>query len=154
MKKTEAVHTELAEIKLSYSTIVKPSQRPKITSSHDVYQVLKSTWDEDKIELLEQFKVLMLNRANRIIGIYDVSSGGLTGTVVDPKLIFVAALKSNAAGIILAHNHPSGNLNPSEADLTLTKKIKEGGKLFDLQVLDHVIMTAEGYKSFADDGLM
>lgn len=92
---------EVAEIQLTYKSKVKPSLRPKITGSKDVYQVLKKYWDENKIEFVEQFKVLLLNRANKVIGIYEVSSGTATGTVADPKSIFVAALKGNACAVIL-----------------------------------------------------
>lgn len=145
---------EIAEIQLMYKTNVMPSLRPKITGSHDAHRLLKSTWDETKIELVEQFKILLLNRANKVLGIYEVSTGGITGTVADPKLIFTAALKAAAVGIILAHNHPSGNLNASQADLELTKKLKEAGRLLDIQVLDHLILTTEKYFSFADEGLI
>ena len=103
---------------------------------------------------MEQFKVLLLNRANKVLGIFEVSSGGSTGTVADPKLIFAAAIKANACGIILAHNHPSGNLQPSQADIDLTKRMKEGGRLLEIQVLDHIIVTTEGYYSFADEGIL
>ena len=145
---------EVAEIQLTYSTTVKPSMRPKISGSRDAYKVLLESWDESKIEFVEQFKVMLLNRANKVLGIFEVSSGSSTGTVADPKLIFAAAIKANACGVILAHNHPSGNLNPSQSDIELTKKTKEGGRFLEIQVLDHVIVTAEGYYSFADEGLL
>ena len=143
---------KIAEIELVYKTKVKASQRPQVTSSKEVYQILLQCWDENKIEFVEQFKVLLLNRAGRILGIYEVSSGGVSGTVADPKLIFSAALKANASSLILAHNHPSGNTKPSEADRQLTRKVKEGGKLLDISVLDHIIVTTEGYRSLADEG--
>jgi DNA repair protein RadC len=98
--------------------------------------------------------IMLLNRANRVIGVYKVSNGGLTGTVADIRLIFVAALKAAAGSIILAHNHPSGNLNPSGEDSRLTQKIKDAGKLLDIQVLDHLILSKEGYFSFADQGMI
>lgn len=145
---------EVAEIQLIYKSNVKPSQRPRISSSKDAYHVLLENWDSSKIEFVEQFKVLLLNRANKALGIFEVSNGSATGTVADPKLIFAAAIKANACGIILAHNHPSGNLQPSQADMDLTKKMREGGKFLEIQVLDHVIVTTEGYYSFADEGLM
>ena len=145
---------QVAEIQLSYKTNVKPSQRPKITSSKDASEVLMHSWDLSKLELVEQFKVLFTNRANKVLGILELSTGGMTATVADPKLIFVAALKAGASGIILSHNHPSGNLKPSQADIDLTRKIKDGGKLLEIQLLDHVIMTTEGYYSFADEGLL
>src|SRR5690606_18084240 len=128
--------TRVAEIKLSYRNKVKPCDRPKVTCSTDSYNVLKESWDTGKIEFVEQFKVLLLNRANRVLGLYEVSTGGVAGTVADPKLIFAAALKACASGIILCHNHPSGNLKPSAADLQLTKKMKQGGELLDIPVLD------------------
>src|SRR5258708_38701082 len=145
---------EVAEIQLSYKSDVKPSLRPKINGAQDAYNVLLESWDDSKIEFVEQFKVLLLNRANKALGVFEVSSGSSTGTVADPKLIFAAAIKANACGIILAHNHPSGNLQPSQADIDLTKKVKEGGKLLEIQVLDHIIITVEGYYSFANDGVL
>jgi DNA repair protein RadC len=145
---------QVAEIQLSYKSHVKPSDRPKITGSNDAYQVLKISWDDSRIELLEQFKVLFTNRANKVLGIFEVSTGGIAGTVADPKIIFVAALKAGATGMILSHNHPSGNLSPSQADIDLTRKLKEGGKLLEVAVLDHIILTSESYYSFADEGLL
>jgi len=145
---------EVAEIQLSYKSNVKPSLRPKITSSRDAYEVLKRVWNDSMIELCEQFKVIFTNRANKVLGVFEVSTGGIAGTVADPKLIFVAALKAGATGLILSHNHPSGNLTPSHADIELTKKIKEGGRLLEIQLLDHLILTSESYFSFADEGLV
>ncbi len=104
----EKKQQRVAEIQLTYKSNVKPSQRPKISGSKDAYNVLVENWDSSKIEFVEQFKVMLLNRANKVLGIFKVSSGGSTGTVADPKLIFAAAIKANACGIILAHNHPSG----------------------------------------------
>jgi DNA repair protein RadC len=143
---------EIAEIELSYKSKVQPSLRPKITSSHEAYEVLKDNWDHSKIEFIEQFQILLMNRANRVLGIYRASSGTTTGCVVDPKSVFVAALKANACAVILAHNHPSGNLTPSQADIDLTKKLVEAGKFLEIQVVDHVILTTESYYSFADEG--
>lgn len=141
---------QAAEIQLSYRSQVKPSQRPRITSSRDAYEVLRANWDESQIEFVEKFKVILLNRANRVLGIYEVSSGSSTGTVADPKQIFCAAIKANACSIIVAHNHPSGNLTASQADIDLTRKIKEGGRFIEIQMLDHLIVTVENYYSFAD----
>jgi len=108
----------------------------------------------DKIELLEEFKILLLNRRNRVLGLMDISQAGLSGTVANPKVIFAAALKCCASGIILAHNHPSGELDPSREDTALTNKIKAGAELLDLKVLDHLIISKDRYYSFADEGLM
>ncbi len=148
----QSLQHQVAEIQLSYKSTVKASLRPKITSSKDAYEVLLQGWDKSKLEFIEQFKVLLLNRANKVLGIFEVSSGGSTGTVADPKLIFAAAIKANACGIIMTHNHPSGNLKPSQADIDLTRKMKDGGKLLEIQVLDHIILTNDGYYSFADEG--
>lgn len=145
---------KLAEIELSYKSNYKASLRPKVSGSNDAYQILLSSWEETKIEFVEQFKILLLNRANRVLGYMTISSGSSTGTVADPKLIFAAAIKANACSIILSHNHPSGNLSPSQADIDLTRKIREGGKILEIQVLDHVIVTSEGYYSFADEGIL
>ncbi len=138
---------------------MKPSLRPKITSSADVVDVLRIKWKKNRIGFVEEFKVLLLTRSSQLIGIVSISQGGLSGTVVDPKLIFAAALKSGANSLILAHNHPSGNLRPSEADIRLTRKMKEAGlarpgQFLDLPVLDHIILTQESYYSFADEGLL
>ena len=143
---------EVAEIKLSYSAKVKNSLRPKVSSSRQVYEVFAQAWDTDRIEFVEDFRVMLLSRANRVLGIVTISSGGTAGTVVDVKLVYVAAIKANASSVILAHNHPSGNLLPSEQDKRLTQRVKEAGRILDIPVLDHVIMTADGYYSFADEG--
>lgn len=144
----------VAEIELSYKTKVKPSERPRVGGSKDAFDILKGTWDESKIEFVEQFKLMLTNRANKVLGILEVSLGGISGTVADPKVIFAAALKGGASGIIVAHNHPSGNLTASQADIDLTRKLKEAGRFLEIPLLDHLIMTTEGYFSFADEGLI
>ncbi len=144
----------VAEIELVYKSKVKASERPKINSAKDAYDIFLKYWDKNKIDFVEQFKILLLNRGNKVLGVYEVSTGGITGTVADPRLIFAAALKANATAIILAHNHPSSNLNPSQADEQLTFKIKEGGKYLDIQVLDHLIVCEESYYSMGDEGLI
>ena len=145
---------KVAEVELVYKTKVKASERPQIKTSHDSFSILKQIWDDNKINMLEQFKVLLLNRANRVIGVYQASSGGITGTIADSRLILATVIKSLAVSIILSHNHPSGNLKPSRADEELTAKIKSACNLHDIKVLDHVIVTSEGYYSFADEGLL
>ena len=146
--------TRVAEVELVYKTKVKASERPKVNSSKDIYNILNQVWDENKIDMLEEFKVIFLNRANRVTGVYDASSGGITGTVADPRLILAAAIKSLSVSIVLSHNHPSGNLKPSRADEELTLKIKEAASYHDIKVLDHIIISSEGYYSFADEGLI
>ncbi len=149
-----AALTTVAELELIYKTKVKPSERPLVTSSKNCYSLLLQTWDENKIDFVEQFKVLLLNRCNRVLGILELSTGGITGTVADIRLIMAAALKANAVAIIISHNHPSGNLKPSKADEDLTRKIKTAGLYLDIRVLDHIIVTSEGYYSFADEGVL
>ena len=145
---------QIAEVELIYKTKIKASERPQVKTSKESADLLKQMWNENKIDFVEQFKVLFLNRANRVLGIIELSTGGVTGTVADPKLIFIAALKANACSIIISHNHPSGNLKPSQVDEQLTQKIKQAGQLLDIKLLDHIIVTSEGYYSFADEGLI
>jgi DNA repair protein RadC len=102
----------------------------------------------------EQFYTMLLNRSNKVIDIVKISQGGVSGTVADSKLIFKSAVEKLASGIILAHNHPSGNLSPSQADITLTRKLQEAGKLLDISVLDHIIIANNEYFSFADQGMI
>lgn len=149
-----AAWQQVAEVELRYRSKVKASDRPKIEDAKCAADLLKGLWNEDKIEFVEQFKVLLLNRANRVLGLVEISSGGVTGTVADPKLILVAAIKANACGIILAHNHPSGNLKPSNADEHLTQKIAKAAELLDIRLMDHIIVSKESYYSFADEGLL
>ena len=146
--------TKVSEVELIYRSKVKASERPRIRDSKDAYELLMTHWDKNKIELLEEFKVVFLNQANRVLGIYSVSSGGITGTVADPRLIFTAALKASACNIMLAHSHPSGNLQPSHADAQLTAKFKSAGNFLDIRVVDHLIVTRDFYYSFADEGLI
>lgn len=144
----------VSEIDLIYKTKIKNSQRPHVTSSQYAYSLIKDCWDPGKIEFLEQFKVLLLNQSNKVLGIYEASSGGITSTVVDVRLLFAAALKAGAAGLIIAHNHPSGNVLPSEQDKHITKKISMAGEVLDIKLLDHLIVTSEHYYSFADQGAL
>lgn len=143
---------KVAEVQVSYKPDYNIIERPKITSSNQTFQLLKSQWDMSKITLLEQFKILLLNRSNRVLGIVDISMGGVSGTYVDPKVMFATALKANCSSIILAHNHPSQDLKPSDADIKLTKRLVECGKLLDIIVWDHIIISENNYYSFADDG--
>ena len=145
---------QVTEINVSYKPKFKASERPKVSTSKEVYDILFNNWDLNRIELQEQFKILLLNRGHRVIGIYEVSTGGMAGTTADPKLIFGTTLKACASSIILSHNHPSGNLKPSEADIAITHKLKSAGTFLDIGVLDHIILTSEGYFSFADEGMI
>ena len=144
----------VAEVSLTYVPKVKPTERLAVKCSRDAHKIFFDSWDTATIEHKETVKMLLLNRANKVLGITTISEGGLSGTVTDVRLIYQYAIKGNASGIIIAHNHPSGNLNPSESDLKITRKIKEAGNLLDIQLLDHIILTPECdiYKSFADEG--
>ncbi|WP_316934530.1 JAB domain-containing protein [Rufibacter tibetensis] len=137
---------------MTYRSKVKASPRAKITCSEDTYDLLLKNWDPGKLELVEHFKVLLLNRAKQVLGTYELSSGGIAGTVADPKLIFVSTIKACASGVILCHNHPSGNRQPSPADIQLTKKVKEGGALLNIAILDHIILTSGGTSPWQTKG--
>ncbi|MBD2705654.1 JAB domain-containing protein [Spirosoma sp. BT702] len=142
------------EVEISYRNKTPYQNRIQIACSLTAYEILRQAWDENKLELFEQFKILLLDRKNNCLAISDIATGGMTACNVDPKFIFVTALKDNAHGIILARNHPSGNLQPSDQDLALTHKLSECGKLLDIDVLDHLIVTPGNYYSFADEGCM
>ena len=144
----------VAEVTLTYVTKVKPSDRLTVKCSGDAHKIFFDSWNPNSIEHKESFKMLLLNRANKVLGITTISEGGLSGTVTDVRLIYQYAIKGNASEIIIAHNHPSGNSNPSESDQKITQKIKEAGNLLDIQLLDHIILTPESeiYISFADEG--
>jgi DNA repair protein RadC len=143
----------IAEVQLSYKSKIKPSDRPKITNSDDAVKIFLESWDKDSIEYVEEFKILLLNRANKVLGIANISKGGISGTITDVRIILQYAIKTCASGIILCHNHPSGNIEPSDSDRAKTRKVKESCSLIDVQLLDHIIITAEGVcYSFADNG--
>ncbi|SKB63936.1 JAB domain-containing protein [Daejeonella lutea] len=150
----ETKNMKVAEVQISYKTTIKSSERPQINTSIDAYRVLQENWNYEIIEFIEEFKIILLNRANRVLAIAPISTGGTAGTIADPKVIFVSALKCNAASIFLVHNHPSGNLKPSHADIELTKKLKNAGHFLDLPVIEHIIFTKDSYLSFADEGMM
>ena len=146
--------TKVAEIELHYKTTVKPSERPKVSCSADCYQLFLQSWNDNTLDYLEQFKIMLLNRAHKVLGIVEISTGGTTGTVADPKVILAAALRGAACGIILCHCHPSGSLEPSRSDELLTAKLVQGAAYMDLKIYDHIILTRDEYFSFADNGLL
>lgn len=145
---------KVAEVQLVYKTKTKPADRPQINGTQTAYRLLYNTWDKNKLELQEQFRVMLLNRSLRVLGFYDAASGGTWEVTVDARLIFAAALKCNASEIILAHNHPSGDALPSAEDKALTKRLVLCGKLLKITVLDHIIITRDNYYSFADNKLI
>lgn len=123
--------------------------KEKVCSSKDVFEIFQAEIGDSNYE---QFWLLLLNRANKIIRKINISEGGIAGTIADPKKIFKAAIDNNASSVILCHNHPSGNIRPSESDIKLTRKLKDGATILDLAVLDHIIVGDENYYSFADEG--
>lgn len=148
MTKTE----NIAEIELVYKPSI--SNKPVISSSLDAYKVLIDFYPKDTILLQEHFLVAYLNRFNRVLGVMHLSTGGITGTIADIRLIFGTALKAAASGIIISHNHPSGNLKISERDKDTTTKIRDAGDMLDIKLLDHIIVGHDGqYFSFSDEGL-
>ena len=144
--------SEVSEIQVSY----KPNKMvsSKITTSFDAVQIIRKFWNEETIEMQEEVKVILLNNSNCVLGIYNLSKGGITSSLVDVRLVLSVALKCLSPGIILVHNHPSGNLKPSLADLDIVKKLKESCKIMDINLFDSIIITKESFMSFADDGLL
>ena len=140
----------IAEIELVYKPSI--SNKPIISSPLDAYNVLIDFYPLDTLHLKEHFFVAYLNRFNRVLGVLHLSSGGITGTVADIRLIFGTALKAAASGIIISHNHPSGNLKVSDRDKEVTKKIRDAGDMLDIKLMDHIIIGHEGqYLSFSDE---
>ena len=147
--------TKVNEITISYSGSLKVNLLPKITCSQSAADLAFDQWNKNTIELHESFKIMLLNNSNRVKGIYELSCGGITGTLVDIRILFAILLKSLTTAVILVHNHPSGTLRPSEPDKRLTQKIKKAGELLDIKILDHIILNPQGnYYSFADDGIL
>ena len=140
----------IGEVELSYKPKFKSLH--KATCSEDVYRYLLSTYREGTICYKEYFKVLFLNQANQILGYTLISEGGITETCADVRVILQAALLTNSVAIILAHNHPSGNLRPSKQDMEITKQVKDAAQFMRIKVLDHLILADTGYYSFADEG--
>jgi len=144
---------QVSEVKLTYKNKVKASERPMIKSSRDIYKLLiNSVFDKETIEHHESLKLILMNRAGRVLGITQISEGGLAETSADMRIILQAAILGNACGVILAHNHPSGNLDPSAQDDLLTQRLQKAAKLMDISLLDHIILTSEKYYSYADEG--
>jgi len=153
----------VSEVELIYRSKIPPADRPKIITSDNAFDIFIEAWDLNKMDLVEHFNILLLNKyfnilllnkANHCIAFSHISSGGSSSCIVDPKIVFATALKANAASIIAAHNHPSGNLNPSKADIAITEKLATLGKMMDMPLLDHLIVTPLKYYSFAEEGLI
>ena len=143
----------IAEIQISYSPTIEKQFRIRITKSSQAYESLLNSWNKNTLELQEEFKIILLNNANEILGIHSLSKGSTNGVHVDMKLLFAVVLKSCATSIIVAHNHPSGILKASESDIAITKKIKKAGELLDISLLDHIIVTKDGFYSNVDENI-
>jgi len=144
---------KVAEIELRYVTKVRPADRIQIKSSRDAFEIFYEGWNKDSIEHIEEFKLLLMNRANRVLGVVSLSKGSTCGSIVDVKVILQYAIKANASSIIVAHNHPSGNREPSEADRKITDRIKKACEILEVSLLDHlIILQGERYYSFSDEG--
>lgn len=141
----------IAALELGARRKLARDEKTKITSSRDAYEILAPRIEDLNVE---EFWVLLLNRANMVIRAVKLSEGGITGTVIDAGPLFKLALLENAKGLILCHNHPSGSLQPSDADISITRKLKQAGNLLEIQVVDHLIITNQGYFSFGDGGIM
>ncbi len=143
---------QVAEIQLSYYPRL--IGEFKIQSSRESYELFLREWEQNTLEMQEEVKLLLLNRNSRVLGIHSLAKGGLTSCVVDVRIILSVALKSLATGIILVHNHPSGNLKPSQLDIKITEQLKAGCKILNIELLDHLIITRHDYYSFADEGML
>ena len=141
---------KLSEIKVSYRS--NKSTTISLNNSKSIFRMVLEHWNKDTIELQEEMKVVLLNRSNHLLGIYELSKGGIAGTIIDVKLLLGVALKCAASNIIMVHNHPSGNLRPSKADIAITDKVKTATRQVDLLLFDHLIISKDWYYSFADDG--
>jgi DNA repair protein RadC len=141
-----------SEIQLVYKR--NETEKLTINNSRDTYEIAMAHWDENNIELFEEFRVILLTNSSAVLGIVKLSQGGMSGTIVDFKLIFGAALKCAATRIILVHNHPSGKLRPSEQDIAMTKKCQTAGQYIQIQILDHLIISKDGFYSFLDEGML
>lgn len=142
----------VCEVRVDLYQRVPSSKLPKVVSSKDAYDLVCPGWEE--INYRERFKVMFLNRGNKVLGVREISVGGISGTVIDVRNILQAALGVNASSMILMHNHPSGTLQASDADIRITRKIKDAATIMDISVLDHLIFTEDRYLSFADEGLL
>jgi DNA repair protein RadC len=151
--KTSNEALTVCEVKISYRPAVKPSERPSLNNSFGIYKLLVESgiFDPSTIEHREFFKVILLNNANRLLGINHLSEGSIDGTVVDIRHIMQAAILSNARKLVLCHNHPSGNLQPSANDDHITLKIKKACEVMDITLADHLIISSESYYSYADE---
>ncbi|HVX00848.1 MAG TPA: JAB domain-containing protein [Candidatus Babeliaceae bacterium] len=145
---------QVSEIDLVYRNKVRARDRLTVSSSSLAYEALMAVWDLNKIDLVEQSKLMLLDASLKCLGVVDLSAGGITAVHIDPRIVFAAALKARATAIILAHNHPSQNTKPSESDIRMTKRFAEIGQLHDITLEDHLIVTTDGYYSMRENGVI
>lgn len=150
----KSIPVTVTEVDLVYRNQTNPEECATVTQPDDAYDLFLKTWDMDKIDLQEQFRIMLLDRSHHCLGVSTVATGGIALCLVDLKIVFALALKARASSIILAHNHPSGSKLPSKADEDLTTRFMAAGKILDLPVLDHLIVTRDGFMSFANEGKM
>lgn len=152
MNELNLFNSTVAEVKLSYSHRIPAKNRVKITCSKDIYNMLVSRWEN--IDYIENFYAILMNRGNQVLGLHHISQGGISGTVIDVRLILQGAILAVSSSIILAHNHPSGTMEFSDADMKITRKIKNACQLLDISVLDHIVISSNSYLSMADEGML
>lgn len=151
----ESTFSEVSEISISYKPDVPVNRRPQIRCSRDIYDLMMKVVDNDIISHHEEFWIVLMNRGNRVLGVAKIAQGGICTASIDIRIIFQYALKTNAVGLALVHNHPSNELRPSTQDIKLTERVVSLCKMLDITVIDHLIITSEnGYYSFADEGIL
>ena len=145
---------KVSEVRLSYKTKPEKPEKVRVNCPADCYRVFMSHWEKGQIEHKESFRMLLLNQANVVLGIYKISEGGISDTSIDIRIIMQAVLLANATSIVLAHNHPSGNKTPGYGDIEVTKMIKEAARIMSINVYDHIIVCKDRFYSFADKGIL
>ncbi len=143
---------KIPQVKLTYCSDVKASEKPKILQSSESADIFRASFEDGEIEFQEYFKIMYLDRGHKVNGIHTASIGGIETTIIDIKVIFTGALLAKASAIIVCHNHPSGDLRPSPQDDSITRRIAEAGEILSIKLLDHIIITEDGYFSYADEG--
>jgi len=152
--KVENEILKACEVKISYRPKMKPGDRPKLTSSMDIFRFLmeNEVFNPDTIEYKEYFKAILFNRSNRVVGVLHLSEGGISETVLDIRHLMQGAILANSSVIALVHNHPSGNCTPSREDSSITENVKKACKLFNILLIEHLIITPYHYYSYTDEG--
>lgn len=150
----DLLNERVAEVTLVYKTKVKPNERLQVHNSHQMASIFRSVWNVNNIELLEESKIMYLNKANRVLAVYPLSVGGVSGTIIDVKLVLIAALRLHASQLAICHNHPSCNNSPSKTDQFVTEKIKTAAGYLNISLIDHIILTKDSHYSMAEEGLI